>query len=176
MTHILIQTECRYFQLFTFFMPIIGFLPDNRKKKPRIRINSYDSRWLEDKKYRGSRRSPARRRTAVPSNFLEAVAKLITFWGFSIVISQYCPRRRCRRLHDSFQHHAEVSDIVYHDSRVSLICLYNSTFASEVMALPWGKGTLKKTESDPSSSLPKLPYSTSSLPRKCLTKLLITLL
>ena len=54
-------------------------------------------------KYRGSRRSPARRRTAVPSNFLEAVAKLITFLGFSIVISQYCPRRHCRRLHDSFQ-------------------------------------------------------------------------
>ena len=39
----------------------------------------------------------------MPSNFLEAVAKLITFLGFSIVISQYCPRRRCRRLHDSFQ-------------------------------------------------------------------------
>ena len=50
MTHILILTECRYFQLFTFFMPIIGFLPDNRKKRVRIRINSYDSQWLEDKK------------------------------------------------------------------------------------------------------------------------------
>jgi hypothetical protein len=50
MTHILILTECRHLQLFSFFMPIIGFLPDNRKKRVRIRINSYDSQWLEDKK------------------------------------------------------------------------------------------------------------------------------
>ena len=54
MTHIPILTECRHLQLFSFFMQIIGFLPDNRKKNARIRINSYDSWWLEDKKSRHS--------------------------------------------------------------------------------------------------------------------------